>query len=79
MACAAKFEELGGFGGFGDGAGFSSGFVLSSYFTKSDYTKDTYGNKTDGKPQSTSWSDSIGDSIISENVEKSADGGTVTT
>ena len=77
MAYAATFSELGGFGGFGDGAGFSSGFDMESYFNKSDFsTKDSKG---DDKPETTSWSDSIGNSIVSENIKKGTDGTTITT
>ena len=77
MAFAATFSELGGFGGFGDDAGFSSGFDMESYFNNSDFKADD--SKGSDKPQSSSWSDSIGDSIISENIKKGTDGTTVTT
>ena len=76
MACAATFSELGGFGGFGDGAGFSSGFDMESYFNKSDFS--TNGKNTND-PQSKSWSDKIGDSVVSENIKKGKDGSTTTT
>lgn len=73
MACAATFSELGGFGGFGDGAGFSSGFDMESYFNEYTDSKDS------NNPQSKSWSDKIGDSVISENIKKGKDGSTTTT
>ena len=76
VACATTFSELGGFGGFGDDAGFSSGFDMESYFTDSDFTSS---NKSSDKPESTSWTDKIGKSVVSENVKKGSDGSTITT
>ena len=75
MALAATFSELGGFGGFGDSAGFDSGFDMESYFNKSDFSTDSKSND----PGSKSWSDKIGDLVVSEHVKEGKDGSTTTT